>query len=901
VAQRTYLAWNENAAWRVTMSNERHVRVKELYLRASKLPVGERKAFLDLECAKDASIRAEVERMLAFEEQQPGFLDEQVEEGQDPQMSAGTEAMLQRLEQHGGRESRYEVIGEFARGGMGAILRVRDHDLGRTLAMKVVLGQAEAKRSGDTPSVDEKTLGRFLEEAQITGQLDHPGIVPVHELGLDAKRQVYFTMKLVQGSDLKAIFDLVRTGVDGWNQTRALGVLLKVCEAMSYAHTKQVIHRDLKPANIMVGKFGEVYVMDWGLAYIAGQEDKQDIRIRKPEVETLPVRTDRHEDLGGDSPLLTMDGDVVGTPAFMSPEQARGAIAEMGPTSDVYAVGAILYELLVGHMPYVPTDARLNAYAVWALVQQSAPTPVAQLAPKAPEELVAICERAMQRDAADRYADMGAMADDLRAFLEGRVVSAHRTGMAVVVQKWIARNRMLSMASVIAIAGFGSSLFLRSQSQLEQRITERLTTMAEHLSYVPSGESISYERQADTLWPPHPEKIEEMEAWLEHASALVSHLPRHRARLDALAARELTDPLEQWELDALQGLVGGLERLESGLLSEDHVVDGFGWSVPKRLRVAKCLRDGLADGGEWDERWVDAIEGIRQEPIYGGMLLKKQTGLVPIGQDEASGLWEFWHVASGDEPIRDDGYLDITGKSGIVLTLIPSGRFLMGAQSSDPTGDHYDPDPVGGQRAQLYPVHEVKMEAYFISKYEMTQGQWLRVQGGNPSMDGDKAGNSKKRPVNLVSPLDCDQACYRLGLVLPHEQQWEYAARAGTDTLWWTGDDLSSVRESEYISDPSIPAEGLSLLKSLEVDALVGNPWGLHHVHGNLVEWCSNAPYDYWPGGNVADPRLGIRSARGGSFRSPQINSTRVAFRGTNAESFKLAFIGLRPAREIEK
>ena len=127
--------------------------------------------------------------------------------------------------------------------------------------MKVVLGQADAA-TGDTPALDQQSLGRFLEEAQVTGQLDHPGIVPVHELGLDDEGRVFFTMKRVHGRDLATVFDLVRKGEEGWTLTRAIGVMLKVCEAMAYAHDKGVVHRDLKPANVMVGRFGEVYVMD---------------------------------------------------------------------------------------------------------------------------------------------------------------------------------------------------------------------------------------------------------------------------------------------------------------------------------------------------------------------------------------------------------------------------------------------------------------------------------------------------------------------------------------------------------------------------------------------------------------------------------------------------------------
>ena len=206
-------------------------------------------------------------------------LREQFGEDVDPGVSLSDEEkktvakeskLVERLRASGGHRARYRMLGEVARGGMGAILKIWDDDLRRSLAMKVVLGKDEGS-SGETPDIDPKTLGRFLEEAQITGQLDHPGIVPVHELGLGADGRVYFTMRLVKGQDLRAVFELVHSGDEEWNQTRALGVLLKVCEAMSYAHAKGVIHRDLKPANIMVGKYGEVYVWTGGSREFSGR------------------------------------------------------------------------------------------------------------------------------------------------------------------------------------------------------------------------------------------------------------------------------------------------------------------------------------------------------------------------------------------------------------------------------------------------------------------------------------------------------------------------------------------------------------------------------------------------------------------------------------------------------
>src|SRR5262245_13523723 len=230
-------------------------------------------------------------------------LEKEREEGGPP-----TSALLKRLSEHGLRRSRYALKGELARGGMGAILKVWDEDLRRSLAMKVILGKAENTGGGETPPVDRRLLARFLEEAQVTGQLDHPGIVPVHELGLDAEGRVYFTMKLVKGRDLRAIFELVFAGQEDWNETRALGALLKVCEAMAYAHAKGVVHRDLKPSNVMVGGFGEVFVMDWGLARVLGRKDAHDLRI-SPEHSSTTVRTDRAEERrdAPDSPVFTMD------------------------------------------------------------------------------------------------------------------------------------------------------------------------------------------------------------------------------------------------------------------------------------------------------------------------------------------------------------------------------------------------------------------------------------------------------------------------------------------------------------------------------------------------------------------------------------------------------------------
>lgn len=395
--------------------------------------------------------------------------------------------LLNRLEDRKGN-SRYKLLGEVARGGMGAVLRVRDEDLNRNLAMKVVLGKAP--RSGDTPEADPKTLARFLEEAQITGQLDHPGIVPVHELGLDPGGRAYFTMKLVKGEDFSKIIEKVHGPDESWTLTRALNVLLKVCEAMSYAHAKGVIHRDLKPANIMVGRFEEVHVMDWGLARVLGEKDTHDLRIADV-ADTRSFDTARHQEREQrpDTPLVTMDGTIVGTPAYMPPEQARGELAEVDRRSDVYALGSVLYHLLTGQVPFVPRGARVSPRTILIRVLDGPPKAVHQLAP-VPAELEAICDKAMARRPAERYASTAELAEDLRDFLEERVVQAYRTGALVELRKWIRRNRTTAVfggiATVAILAGLISSWILFINAARSRRAAEENERTAVWNEYVAS-------------------------------------------------------------------------------------------------------------------------------------------------------------------------------------------------------------------------------------------------------------------------------------------------------------------------------------------------------------------------------------------------------------------------------
>jgi WD40 repeat protein/serine/threonine protein kinase len=453
-------------------------RIKAVLGEALERSEPDRSAFLNEACEGEPALRTRVEALLALEPRAVSALRPPgvALAGVDDSERAALEARIEKLVGQIDTRSRYEELDEIGRGGMGRVLRVLDKDLGRELAMKVTDAPMTSSPSSEGHVISHAVLSRFLAEAQVTGQLDHPGIVPVHELGVDHEGRLYFTMRLVPGRDLRTVFELVRTGQEDWTVTRALNVLSRVCDAMAYAHAKGVIHRDLKPANVMVGRFGEVYVMDWGLARVIGQEDRRDLRLKTGlATGTFETARGRETDSASDDAIHTMEGTVVGTPVYMSPEQARGETDDLDARTDVYAVGAMLYHLLAGQMPYAPPGAQLSPRSVLLALLKGAPEPLHRVNPDVAPELVAICEKAMARERSRRYTDMSELAEELRAYLEHRVVSAYKTGPVAELGKWVARNRSLAAAltavALVLVAGLGAALVLRQQAENERQAT----------------------------------------------------------------------------------------------------------------------------------------------------------------------------------------------------------------------------------------------------------------------------------------------------------------------------------------------------------------------------------------------------------------------------------------------
>lgn len=304
---------------------------------------------------------------------------------------------------------RFRVKGIVARGGNGLILEAEEKATRRQVAMKVLM---------DLTS--EEGITRFIEEAQITAQLDYPGIVPIYELGVNELDRPFFTMKLVRGKSLRQVLDLMHDGdaktIANFQWSELGRIMRRVCEVVAFAHTKNVVHRDLKPGNIMTGTHNEVFVMDWGIAKPlqysrippAGMQQNADRSEVMSVRDNLPVS-------------LTSPGIVLGTPVYMAPEQATGDSHRVGPAADIYALGALLYSIITLDLPF-----QGDTMNVLDAVAEGRFKPAAEVVAKrsqphfpggmVPEELCDISARAMALNPQDRYPNVEAMLAALRRF-----------------------------------------------------------------------------------------------------------------------------------------------------------------------------------------------------------------------------------------------------------------------------------------------------------------------------------------------------------------------------------------------------------------------------------------------------------------------------------------------------
>ena len=330
----------------------------------------------------------------------------------------------------------YQIMGEIARGGMGTILKGHDTDLGRDVAVKVL---------DDEMSKNPAVVQRFVEEAQIGGQLQHPGIVPVYELGLMADDRPYFTMKLIKGRTLLALLQQRKDPAK--DRGRFLSIFEDVCQTMAYAHSKGVIHRDLKPANIMVGAFGEVQVVDWGLAKVLNRGGVADERRAKESLKTI-IETVRSGP--GTSGSDSMIGSVMGTPAYMAPEQAQGEIEKLDERADVFGLGAILCEILTGTPPYVDGDDRTVVQAARAQLEPCRER-VQQC--DVDEELKRLCLDCLMTSREARPSNADEVAQAMHEYLTTVEERAHQAELAATEARVEAAEQKRARTVTTAVAG----------------------------------------------------------------------------------------------------------------------------------------------------------------------------------------------------------------------------------------------------------------------------------------------------------------------------------------------------------------------------------------------------------------------------------------------------------------
>jgi formylglycine-generating enzyme required for sulfatase activity/tRNA A-37 threonylcarbamoyl transferase component Bud32 len=752
---------------------------------------------------------------------------------------------------------RYEDLGALGWGGMGEVRRVRDRNLGRTVAMKIVRRELLG-----VPRV----LQRFVEEARTSANLQHPGVVPVYDVGQFPDGRLYFTMKEVRGRTLSDVIHEVhkasrdgtwRAGPSGATFRRLIEAFRSACEAVASAHAQSVVHRDLKPDNVMLGEWGEVLVVDWGVAKHVGGADADG-----PDV-LLPDR------------MHTRVGSVTGTPAYMAPEQAMGANDRVGPRSDVYALGAVLFHVLTDEAPFtgLPDD-------VVAAVQKGAPSPrdapTRWKRPPLPDPLVKLCERAMALDPAQRPSDAGTLAHEAAAWLDGvrereraEVLVAEARGMAPRIAEIRARGARAANDARALLETLPSWASLD-----EKRPLWRLQDNA-----------ASYEREADR---------DEL-AMIHKLQAALSRCPELPSGHEALAAYWRD---KQAAAEAIDDEPAA-RRAEQSLRAHD---DGrhAGWLVGDgALSLAVDAPGAIAEVFrfvERDRRLVEEPFAVWTAPIRERTLPRGayQVVLRADGRDAVR------------YPVRIDREQHWEAGAPVVLppigllgpddVYVPAGPFRCGGESSGPASFAPQRVDVPGFVIRRFPVTNREYiaflddlvargradEALAVAPRERGRsvGDVGAVLYGRdpdgrfhlvPDPDGDVW--DLEFPVLMVDHVMARAYAAWLadntGLAwrLPYEVEWEKAARGTDGRRYPWGDSFDATFANVRGSSPGRPFP--VVVGSFPLDA---SPYGVRGLGGNVRDWM----IDPWRGDRAPpvvpgeDPgNGGPRITRGGYWLIP--------------------------------
>ncbi len=543
-----------------------------------------------------------------------------------------------------------EVLG---RGGMGEVRLALDRDIGREVALK---------RLHEGSDLD--VVRRFVVEAQITGQLEHPHIVPVYDLGcIDGEDRPFLAMKRIRGRSLEEVLEDVAggSGRPGPDLHGLLTTFLKVCDAIAFAHSRGVIHRDLKPANVMVGDFGEVYVVDWGLAKVAtsaGEEQRPSVRVRG-----LP---------GPDDPTRTREGQVSGTPAYMAPEQARGEIDRIDERSDVYGLGAILYQILALERPFEAGDL-LDLLRRVEKGHRKPPSERSRAPWPVPPELEAVVETAMAREPDDRYPSVLDLADDVRAYVAGRALRAVDYAPWQLLWKWCVRHRAGVIAAAISAVAIASGLLLAIEARLRARDEEVRSLRASRAAAAEETYREAFVREAGPLEPFDPAAPQgyfldrlpiatrlgrALEAHPEPPGEWRNHLARYTDEIQVRA-----EEVGEWALaEHLAQLAG-----EWGAISADE-------SAARRERSRSVRRSRVEEDLARLDRILQQVGAASQGSLLPGEIPERarQATLLESRREVARRLAD---VLEEDDELRRTAQTPVLGLSQRLLAVRALGGF----------------------------------------------------------------------------------------------------------------------------------------------------------------------------------------------------------------------------------
>jgi formylglycine-generating enzyme required for sulfatase activity/tRNA A-37 threonylcarbamoyl transferase component Bud32 len=775
-----------------------------------------------------------------------------------------------------GRIGRFRILEEIGRGGQGVVYLAEDPELHRRVALKVLsfgLGLSpEAQR-------------RFQREAETASRIEHPGICAVYEIG-QADGLSFIAMQYVEGESLaRKIADAKasrRTRLALSETTPSLGraqpsqprsqpseivavvrLIERVARALHTAHEAGIVHRDIKPANIRVTHQGEPVLLDFGLA-----------------------RDDRSEE-----PSLTQTSEILGTPAYMSPEQLQAGRKSIDRRTDVYSLAVTLYECLTLRRPFeAPTREGL-----YRSILDEEPTSVRTLNPRVPRDLAVILDTALQKNPDHRFLTALDFADELARVCERRPILTRRTGPLVRTWRWAQRNPYLASAlgGLVLVLALGLAVtgYLLEEARIALSSFRVALGNFDGLALIQKLDDA--EAALKEVYPVGPDKVAALESWLrDHWAPIESGWPDVTAILARLKGGEVQGR-DLFLRDTLSKLEKRLREFGEGPASAAVFArEDLAWS---RI-VARETIDAHAD------LWRATREAIAGSPLYRGLQLPDQLGLIPLGPDPDSGLFEFYHLRSATPgsplPARDpaSGRIRMTDEMGIVFVLLPGKKQLVGAQKDDPTRPNY----VANAETKELELHERIIDPFFLSKFELTQGQWIRLSHKKNLAEFPAGTRHFGSEITLAYPADRlsldDLLLGREGFRIPTEEEWEYACRAGTDTPWYTGSSAGTLHGYENVGDRTageqvpewdggddIEPDGHVIYAP--VGSFEPNPFGLHDMHGNVAESCRSWSTD---GTTIV--------ARGGSFRTDARTSSSTIRRFVWPDHGN----GLRPTRDIK-